>query len=134
MNIMVRSHYLPSVRLSSDQNILIDKPPDFNNFLFKLFWKDTDLFIKEMTIDDYLYDFSRTQWMRQDYNLVIMSALYTEPPHLIRIVKMFSLQIWIFIIFEILIITTFLFIKNKFEGMKIYSFGKLTFSFLIFQF
>ncbi len=73
-----------------------------------------------MTIGEFLYGFSRTQWIREEFNLVIMSALYTEQPNLIKIIKTFSLQIWVFIILKILIITTFLYIKQKTEGMRSY--------------
>ncbi len=73
-----------------------------------------------MTIDEFIHNFSRTQWICQVFNLVIMSALYTEPPNLINIIKRFSLQIWMFIILKILIITTFLYIKQEIEGMKRY--------------
>ncbi len=80
--------------------------------------KDIDLYMDQMTIEDFLHGFSRTQWIREEFNLVIMSALYTEHPNLIKIIKTFSLQIWMFIILKILIITTFLYIKQEIEGIR----------------
>jgi len=55
---------------------------------------------------------AKVKWIRDEYNLVILSSRYVEPPQLSHMIKTFSLDIWIFIIISIILVTIFL-ILNK---------------------
>jgi len=51
-----------------------------------------------MTIEEWFFKFATANWMRDDYNLVIMSAIYAEPPNLANMLSTFSFNTWFFII------------------------------------
>jgi hypothetical protein len=60
--------------------------------------------------------YSIIKWIRDDYNLVILSTLYAEPPQLVHMVETFTQQTWIFIIDSIIIISFCLILNEKFVG------------------
>ncbi len=66
----------------------------------------------EISTDSY----SIIKWMRDEYNLVILSTLYAEPPQLVHMVETFTLQTWIFIINSIIIISFYLILNQIFVG------------------
>jgi hypothetical protein len=69
-----------------------------------------------MTIEKWLFDFAFAHWIRNDYNIVMLSALYSEPSNLMNMLKIFSSQIWIFIINSIALISTLVFVNNQING------------------
>ncbi len=69
-----------------------------------------------MTIEEWLFRFAFTHWIRNDYNLVMLSGLYSEPSNLINILKIFSSQIWILIMSSIALISTLVFVNNQING------------------
>jgi len=83
-----------------------------------VFLKKADIRFGEMLVDSYLMNWSIANWVTEEYNVVILSALYNEPPILIKMLQTFSLNIWIFILITILTNTIFLCIKNKLKGRK----------------
>jgi hypothetical protein len=66
----------------------------------------------DFTTDSY----SIIKWMRDEYNFVILSTLYVEPPQLVHMVETFTQQTWIFIINSIIIISFCLILNEKFVG------------------
>jgi hypothetical protein len=69
-----------------------------------------------MTIEEWLFNFAFTHWIRNDYNIVMLSALYSEPSNLMNMLKIFSSQIWLCIINSIALISTLVFINKKING------------------
>jgi hypothetical protein len=69
-----------------------------------------------MTIEEWLFKFAFAHWIRNDYNIVMLSALYSEPSNLMNMLKIFSSQIWLCIINSIALISTLVFVSNKING------------------
>jgi hypothetical protein len=72
--------------------------------------------LNEVTLDFTTQPYSIIKWIRDGYNFVILSTLYTEPPQLVRMVETFTLQTWIFIINSIIIISFCLIFNQMFVG------------------
>jgi len=53
------------------------------------------------------------KWIRDEYNLVILSSTHVESPQLVHIITTFSLEIWILIINSIFLVSIFLILKQS---------------------
>jgi hypothetical protein len=77
-------------------------------------FQSADIMLSTVALDFTTHSSSIIKWTRDEYNLVILSTLYAEPPQLVHMVTTFSLQTWIFIINSIIIISLCLILNEKF--------------------
>ena len=61
----------------------------------------------QYTLDLYLFNNYKTHWIKEEFNMVILSAFYTEPPNINKLIQMFSFDIWFLILTSTLAITLF---------------------------
>ena len=67
------------------------------------------LVAKEKTIEQS----AQVKWVSEESHLAILSSNYEEPTNYIKMVNSFSLEIWIFILISIMMVTFILTLKNK---------------------
>ena len=67
------------------------------------------LVAKEQTIEKS----AQVKWVSEESHLTILSSNYEEPTNYIKMVNSFSLEIWIFILISIMMVTFILTLKNK---------------------
>jgi hypothetical protein len=79
-------------------------------------FQSADMVLDQVALDFTTQPYSIIKWMRDEYNLVILSTLYTEPPQLVHMVETFTQQTWIFIINSIIIISFCLILNQIFVG------------------
>ena len=72
-----------------------------------------------MGIIEWSLSFAKIHWFKDDYQFVILSAIQTQPSNMTKILKLFSIEIWLLIMTSILIITSFLIISKKLQGFWI---------------
>ena len=81
----------------------------FNNFLIE---QDYDISLSQMNLDSYMLGFSDSHWVKDEYNLVIISAHFTEEPNMMKIFQIFSFDIWLIILLTTICLTIFFLIYN----------------------
>jgi hypothetical protein len=79
-------------------------------------FQSADMVLDEVALDFTTQPYSIIKWIRDEYNFVILSTLYTEPPQLVHMVETFTLQTWIFLINSIVIISFCLIFNQIFVG------------------
>jgi hypothetical protein len=79
-------------------------------------FQSADMMLSPVALDFTTHPVSIIKWIRDEYNLVILSTLYAEPPQLVHMVTTFTQQTWIFIIDSIIIVSFCLILNEKFVG------------------
>jgi hypothetical protein len=79
-------------------------------------FQSADMMLSAVALDFSTHSSSIIKWTRDEYNLVILSTLYAEPPQLVYMFTTFSLQTWIFLINSIIMISLCLILNEKFVG------------------
>ena len=73
-----------------------------------------------MTMDEYFLTTFKSHWVKDEYNLGILSAFYTEPWNIAKMVQLFSLKIWSLILISTLAIMLFNTLFSRLTGSLIY--------------
>ena len=63
--------------------------------------------IAQMTYESTLLDTCESNWIKDGYNVGILSAYVTQPPNITKMIQLFSLNIWSLILISTLVITLF---------------------------
>ena len=56
--------------------------------------KDLDIILSAVTIEDYLWKVARSVWHEEQYNLCIISGLFTQSSNIWGMMNMFESIIW----------------------------------------
>ena len=72
--------------------------------------------IAQMTYESTLLDTCESNWIKDGYNVGILSAYVTQPPNITKMIQLFSLNIWSLILISTLVITFFTTIYDRFKG------------------
>ncbi len=65
-------------------------------------FQSADMVLSPVALDFTTQSYSIIKWMRDEYNLVILSRFYAEPPQLVHVIETFSRLTWILIITSII--------------------------------
>ena len=68
--------------------------------------------LMEHVLDNSTLSQADSHWVKDVYNLAILSTYVTQPPNISKIIQLFSLNIWSLILISTLVITLFNTIKN----------------------
>ena len=71
-----------------------------------------DILLSQMNLDSYMFENADCHWVKDEYNLVIMSAHYTEEPNMKKIFQIFSFNIWLLISLTTIYLTIFFLVYN----------------------
>ena len=76
----------------------------------KTIWnfQELDLILSPVAIEEYLWEVSRFQWHEEQYNIAIISGLFTQSSNLWQMMKMFDSIIWFLLFISTITITFFL--------------------------
>ena len=69
--------------------------------------QEYDMSLALSTIDQgFMRDF-QTHWIKEEYNLAILSEYHMEPPNIAKMIQLFSVETWYLILTSTLIISIF---------------------------
>ena len=68
--------------------------------------------LTDMTYDRSLLRKFDSHWVKEGYNLAILSSYVTQQPNIAKMIQLFSMNIWSFILISTLVIT----LLNTFYG------------------
>ena len=75
--------------------------------------KDLDIILSAVTIEDYLWEVARSQWHYEEYNLCIISGLFTQTSNVWQMMNIFDSIIWCLIFGSILSLTFYSKLNNS---------------------
>ena len=78
------------------------------------------MILSPVAIERYIWEVARCQWHEEQYNIAILSGLFTQSSNLWQMMKMFDSIIW-FLVFISIITITFFLTLNQIHQNKIYS-------------
>ena len=76
-------------------------------------FQELDLILSPVDIEEYLWKVARCQWHVEQYNIAIISGLFTQSSNVWRMMNMFESIIWFLIIVSIFTITFYLILQDR---------------------
>ena len=74
--------------------------------------KNLDIILSPVTIEEYLWKVARSVWNSEQYNLFLISGLFTQSSNVWRMMNMFESIIWYLIVVSIFTIAFYLTLKQ----------------------